>query len=262
MNSRLITLLAICFTLTVSCKDAQSGKTNGDQQGKPDFKPAPVVQPGNGNGAPNFNPPAKNPSNDNDDDRFGETDFDACYQEISGRLRIINPCPSFDERTSTTQKEICTQRDQSGRCVGTLAQCQIQFSREAKAQVYFCSESNGNNNGGTGLQPGIPNQRPGQGNPGQGFPGQGNPGQGFPGQGNPGQGFPGQGFPGQGFPGQGFPGQGNPGQGFPGQGNPGQGFPGQPVQGPGQGNPNGAPLVRYPSNPQQGPGVIMPGTRW
>ena len=59
MNSRLITLLAICFTLTVSCKDAQSNKTNGDQQGKPDFKPAPVMQPGNG--APVFNPPAENP---------------------------------------------------------------------------------------------------------------------------------------------------------------------------------------------------------
>ena len=110
MNSRLITLLALCLTLTVSCKDTKSGKTNGDQQGKPDFKPAPVMQPGNG--APVFNPPVENPvdDNDNDGDRFDEARFDACYQVIGGRLRLINPCPSFDDRASTSQKEICTQR--------------------------------------------------------------------------------------------------------------------------------------------------------
>ena len=60
MNSRLITLLALSFTLTISCKQASSTKTNGDQKGKRDFQTSSSKRGNPELGQPNDREPVEN----------------------------------------------------------------------------------------------------------------------------------------------------------------------------------------------------------
>ena len=187
MNSRLITLLALSFTLTISCKQASSTKTNGDQKGKRDFQTSPLPERGNPElGQPNDREPVeKEPvTSPGNGDGFVGQQYDACYTNMNGVLRILRSCPQIDNSQQMQQINICTRYDNFRRCVGITARCDVQVSQATRSQVYFCQESQANTNPNIG-RPGLPNnnwpnQIPGQwqgNNPVNGNPnfGPGNP---------------------------------------------------------------------------------------